>query len=327
MCGCVSGEKAMALVTVVIPLYNKEEQIGRAIRSVREQTFADWRMVVVDDGSTDAGPAIVEQIEDERIEMVRQANAGPGAARNAGAKLAESKYVAFLDADDEWYPQFLERTLEAIEEHDVAMVSATMVELPRGNDTLAILRENGVEPGVFSFKGDEDAAQVRAIISVIRADNNLMRTDIVRQYGGFFEQGKCVYAEDTTFLWRVMLSERFIIVGPALAVYHMEDSDLGSLTEARPLAPYLRDPNTILQYCPPEKHELVRRLLDILVLRRVRSQARYGQRLQSFLLMLKHPGAKRYEEEYRECLKRVVPGFETWCRIKSRLRSLRPKRQ
>jgi len=301
VCGCVSGEKAMALVTVVIPLYNKEEQIGRAIRSVREQTFADWRMVVVDDGSTDAGPAIVEQIEDERIEMVRQANAGPGAARNAGAKLAESKYVAFLDADDEWYPQFLERTLEAIEEHDVAMVSATMVELPRGNDTLAILRENGVEPGVL--------------------------TDIVRQYGGFFEQGKCVYAEDTTFLWRVMLSERFIIVGPALAVYHMEDSDLGSLTEARPLAPYLRDPNTILQYCPPEKHELVRRLLDILVLRRVRSQARYGQRLQSFLLMLKHPGAKRYEEEYRECLKRVVPGFETWCRIKSRLRSLRPKRQ
>ena len=215
----------------------------------------------------------------------------------------------------------------AIEEHDVAMVSATMVELPRGNDTLAILRENGVEPGVFSFKGDEDAMRVRAIISVITSDNNLIRTEMVSRYGGFFAEKKCVYAEDNTFLWRLAFSETFMILAPALAVYHMEDSELGSLTAARPLQPYFRDPNTILQYCPQAKHDLIRRFLDILVLRRVRSQARYGRRLQSFLLMLKFPGTKRYKQEYRECLKRVLPGFETWCRIKNRLRGITIKRR
>ena len=311
----------MAVVTVVIPLYNKEGQIGRAIRSVQGQTFTDWRLMVVDDGSTDKGPEVVAGMDDRRIEMVRQANAGPGAARNAGARLADTDYVAFLDADDEWYPEFLEVTLQAIRENDVALVSTTMIELPRGNDTLEILTEHGLEPGVFFFKGDEDAGTVRAIISIIQAKNSLMRTEIVERYGGFFAEDRCVYAEDTTFLWRVAFSERFMIVGPALGVYHMEDSELGPLTTARPLAPYFRAPDTLLRYCPQEKHELIKRLLDILVLRRVRNQAHHGLRLQSLLLMMRYPGCRRYKQEYRECLKRVAPGFKTWCRIKNRLRS------
>jgi len=199
--------------------------------------------------------------------------------------------------------------------------------LPRGNDTLAILRENGVEPGVFSFKGDEDAARVRAILSIIQAKNTLMRSEIMQQYGGFFDENRCVLGEDTTFLWRVAFSERFALLGPALGAYHMEDSELGSLTRARPLPPYLKDPGTVLRYCPPERHELIRQLLDILVLRRVRNQARYGRRLESFLLMMRFRGTRRHKQEYRECLKRVVPGFETWCRIKSRFGGLRSGKQ
>ena len=94
--------------SIIIPLYNKESYIQRAIKSVLLQTYQDFELIIVDDGSTDGSFEAASAIQDPRIHIVRQENRGVSAARNRGVSEAKYDWVAFLDADDEWLPEFLE---------------------------------------------------------------------------------------------------------------------------------------------------------------------------------------------------------------------------
>lgn len=95
------------MISVVIPLYNKVAYIAKAVESVRAQSWPDWELIVVDDGSTDGSPEVVERYSDQRIRLIRQINAGVSAARNEGVRQARADVVAFLDADDHWSPSHL----------------------------------------------------------------------------------------------------------------------------------------------------------------------------------------------------------------------------
>lgn len=95
------------MISVVIPLYNKEKSIASTLQTVLNQTFTDYEIVIVNDGSTDGSVEEIEKVQDDRIRLVHQPNAGVSAARNRGIEEAKGDLIAFLDADDEWKPEYL----------------------------------------------------------------------------------------------------------------------------------------------------------------------------------------------------------------------------
>ena len=101
-------------VSVVIPTYNRAHLVGRAIQSVLNQTYQDFELIIVDDASTDNTEEMVKSIDDERLRYIRhEENSGTSVApRNTGIKAARGEYIAFLDSDDEWLPQKLEKQID-----------------------------------------------------------------------------------------------------------------------------------------------------------------------------------------------------------------------
>ena len=98
------------LISCIIPVFNGEQYLREAIDSIFNQTYRPLEVIVVDDGSTDGTPSLVASYR-EQVRYLRQANAGPGAARNLGLGVARGEFVAFLDADDLWHPEKLRRQM------------------------------------------------------------------------------------------------------------------------------------------------------------------------------------------------------------------------
>src|SRR5262245_140149 len=116
----------MPRVSVVLPVYNGERFIGEAIQSVLDQTFRDFTLVVVDDGSTDHTETIVRRLKGPII-YHRQENRGAGVARNLGVALTQSEWIAFMDADDIWDREKLSAQFEYLEKHpNVSFVHCDM---------------------------------------------------------------------------------------------------------------------------------------------------------------------------------------------------------
>jgi glycosyltransferase involved in cell wall biosynthesis len=117
----------MPTLSCIVPVYNSETYLGQALDSILEQTLPPTEIIVIDDGSTDATPMIAAKYA-RHVSYIRQENRGPAGARNAGLRVSDGDFLTFLDADDTWHPEKLERQMRALEAEPEAGICITHVQ-------------------------------------------------------------------------------------------------------------------------------------------------------------------------------------------------------
>ncbi|MFW5634392.1 MAG: glycosyltransferase family 2 protein [Erythrobacter sp.] len=209
---------AGALVSVVIPAYNRAATLGRAVASVLAQDHRALEVIVVDDGSTDATPEVIAGLADPRLRSVRQPNRGVSAARNRGIAEARGDFIAFLDSDDEWLPGKLARQLA------VFAASGREVGLVYGG--LEILGADGVRSILPRHVGPVFEPLLVENVLFGFSSNALMRSEVFETVGGFDESLPAI--EDYDLALRIARFFRIAAVPEPISRYHdQEDAAMG----------------------------------------------------------------------------------------------------
>jgi hypothetical protein len=265
-------------VSVIIPLYNKAAHILGALDSVATQTFADMEVIIINDGSTDGGARLAENYPDRRFRVVSQPNAGPGAARNRGIAEAKGELLAFLDADDEWLPEFLARSIKLLEEHDAATATSCYFQFPPGVSLARLWTERGIPEGAYRVKPSTPAPLVVHMLAYMSPWSTVARAEVVRRWGGFYDADRCLYAEDA-FLWlKVLLNEVVAFSLEPMVRFNQGASELSAnLKGARPVEPFLLHPEQIEACCPLQLRSLLGQVLAIRALKTACVLGYWGQ--------------------------------------------------
>jgi len=212
--------------SIVIPLYNKEKYIGRALKSVLSQTFTDWECIIVDDGSTDQSLEVVSKFKDSRIKVVRQKNSGPSAARNRGAKEARAEWIALLDADDYWLENHLEDLWFLIEKFPDCGVVGTNFwnEDTFGKRGLANQFDNKKNFGIYQYFLFVASRKGPLVCS----SSTAVKKSVWIEVGGFREKYRL--AEDADFWARLSLKTNFAVHHRPSVIYFQDHTGLSTRT-------------------------------------------------------------------------------------------------
>lgn len=288
-------------VSIIIPLYNKAPYVRRALDSIAAQTFADFETIVVDDGSTDDGPEIAAAYPDARLRLIRQDNSGPGAARNAGIAQARGEFLAFLDADDEWLPNYLAEGVRLLESSgpEVASVTCGYIEYPSGASTENVWRRRGITAGVHRIHLGTSPSLFVSMLAYMSPWSTLARAEVIRKWGGFYDREKCRYGEDATLWFKILLNETVAFNLQPLACFHREASGLSNnLNGSRPIEPFLKDASDIEAACPAELRDLASRVIAIRAAKTACVLGYWGHWREARSLMRQFTSAKNWRLPY-----------------------------
>ncbi|UCD49462.1 MAG: glycosyltransferase family 2 protein [Phycisphaerales bacterium] len=289
----------MATVSVIIPLYNKGPYIRRTLESVLAQTWQDFEIVVVDDGSTDDGPAIVRAYPDPRVRLIQQANQGPGAARNHGIRASTAPYLAFLDADDEWLPGFLEKAAGTLKDHDDCLVFVTNYFLDKERDTyLGCHPEVPLEPGINRLPVDISPELTKACVNMFAQGAVVIHRGVVDHLGGYYEDG-CTYGEDT-YLWlRVLLHyPLYMCEEPLLRIHYDASTLVRNRPTSHPVHVLVKHATEILDGSPAQYRGLLKGLLDQYALTSLWRRLDDGDYAAARTITERFPYSRRYRSQF-----------------------------
>ncbi|MGV3631153.1 MAG: glycosyltransferase family 2 protein [Bacteroidota bacterium] len=213
----------MPVFSVIIPLYRKEKYIEKCLRSVVDQRFRDFEIIVVDDGSKGEGLEIVKSFSDPRLRIIEQENTGVSQARNNGVFEAGAEWIAFLDADDWWAPDFLEKMLALIRDFpEAAVYSSSYYKVKYGKMIPANI---GVEPSFQAGYIDYYKVYAQTFWVPVNCSFVVLRKEAFLEEQGFNPRLK--FGEDFDLWLRLSFRHKFAFLNQTLA-YSNQDVDSDS---------------------------------------------------------------------------------------------------
>ena len=242
----------MSFFSIVIPLYNKEKYIENTLKSVLNQSFIDFEIILVNDGSTDNSEQIVFQFNDNRIHYFYKKNEGVSIARNFGIEQAKSNFICFLDADDFWYEDFLQTMYTYIIKFPTYKVFSSAIEI----ETPKI-----IFPAQYSIKRNNDFEIVNFFEAsekecVIWTSSAIFHKSVFKKTGVFDPNIKI--SEDTDLWIRVGLNYQILFIWKILARYVYDKQSVSRDTN------YIFEESSFAKYYEEEKtNKKLKKYLDL----------------------------------------------------------------
>lgn len=213
-------------VSVVIPTYNSAPLLKTALQSVFDQTYQNFEVIVINNFSTDNTVDVVDSFDDERVRLINFNNEGViGKSRNIGIWESKGEWIAFLDSDDLWYPDKLERCVEAFRGHPEAILVAHKLRNIRGEEVIGVNELGYVSENMYEsllFHGSRFATS-----SVV------VKRRVLEEIGGFSERPDFVGVEDYDLWLKVSKLGRFYFVDSVLGDYMIHDANFSSDIQTR----------------------------------------------------------------------------------------------
>lgn len=212
----------MPTISIIIPAYNVERTILETIESVQQQTFSNFEIIVINDGSTDQTLEVLKNVQDERLKVFSYENGGVSVARNRGISYAKGQFIAFLDADDLWTPDKLELQLAALQHKKEAGVAYSWTYFKYEKEERSYADESN------SFEGNVYADLLLKNF-LHNGSNPLIRREAI-EYVGFFDPTLKI-GEDWDFYLRLAARWPFVLVRKPQIIYRQYPSSSSSQIE------------------------------------------------------------------------------------------------
>ncbi|AQQ08409.1 putative glycosyltransferase EpsJ [Sedimentisphaera cyanobacteriorum] len=302
-------------ISVIMPLYNKEKTVKRAIDSILAQSFEDFELIIVNDESNDSSREIAACCSDQRIRIIDRENGGSGAARNTGIENANAGLLAFLDADDEWVPLYLQNAYNEMKRANVGIVGTTYYEFPKGIDIADNLGKTALREGIGKISARDNTLSAFERLQFFHVGNSLVKTDLARNVRGF--DNKKRNGVDTVFFYKVLANAEYSIITPSAVIHHRDASGLSNKVPSQ-LPTIFLDPSCILNFCPKELRGKMEEVISYVSLMEARRRARRGMKADAEFLHQSFPKMKEFSKLYSKLQREMAFSlyFKYWTAFK-----------